>query len=237
MPLRRYNPEVDPTKNLNFGVNPYLSRLQELKSEPSSPILYGEELSQMSGKWASYFENHGANIRGLIVEIGCHMGHILVEMATSKPDFGFVGMDITLKRAVSTTEKISKNKLTNAVCVFANASGLDRLFANEELDGTVIFFPDPWPKRKHAKNRLVTTNFCEQLKSKTKPGGFVWLKTDQMSYFEQAEMAFQSAGFLAHPSPPSIFERVTLETPFQKLFVSSGLSFKEGYWTLPFQTR
>ena len=149
--------------------------------------------------------------QALLVEIGCHRGHNLLEMAQRFPQTACIGIDLTFKRVVLTAQAIHAQKLHNAVSVLSDARDLAALFRQDELDGVICFFPDPWAKPRQQKKRLLSTSYCAQLAKLLKDGGFVWLKTDHCSYFEQATQALQAQGFCFADTVPlellSVFER------------------------------
>ena len=166
-------------------INPYLLKLEEAR-EKKMPIVFGPSLKDKKGKWLDYIrkDKKSPQPSKLIVEIGVHMGQVFCQLAKDHPNWGFVGLDITFKRVYSTCEKLVKNKIVNAVSVLADASYLEEIFSINEIDGVIIFFPDPWDKkRRQTKNRLINNDFCKTMSRLIKPGGFFWMKTDSQNYF------------------------------------------------------
>lgn len=199
MPLKHHDPFVSSAERLNEKVNPYVALLRESAVEGSLPLAFGPLLKDMPGTWrekiAAYHQRQKP-LNKLVLEIGCHKGLTLTTMATTFPDVGFIGLDITYKRVVTTAQRVSKLGLRNTFCAMANAHGLEQLFTPRELDAVVIFFPDPWIKKaRQAKNRLVCDDFATSLSKVLAPGGMVWFKTDQESYFQDASKAFEDHGF------------------------------------------
>jgi len=205
VPIRNRDPFATKIDVLNASVNPYVATLREALSSGHLPIAHGPDLKTCRGRWRERIaEYHGLSAapRRLVVEVGCHKGMTLNAMAEKHPDTLFLGLDITFKRVVTSAERAMKAKHRNVYCAMANASSLDLLFAPGEVDGLVLFFPDPWVKKKsQAKNRLVSPQFCERLQSVLKPDGTFWLKTDQKIYFDEASERLAAAQFL--PQPPA----------------------------------
>src|SRR5690606_23746557 len=113
------------------------------------PLSYGPNLKNLQGKWSETFEERmGFKPSQIICEVGCHKGRTICEMASAHPDKAFVGLDITFKRVVTTARKAKDRGLKNVFSVLANAKAIEKLFVPGELDGFVMFFPDPWSKKK-----------------------------------------------------------------------------------------
>ena len=180
--------------------NPYVGRLISLQETKELPVIHGSNLRPMVGKWrelfALYFPARPVP-KKLFVEIGCHYGRTLADVAADHPDVGFIGIDITFKRVIKAAERAKRMGLENVITILSNAHGIDQLFAEEEVDGVITFFPDPWLKKRKAKNRLLDENFTKAVHKCIKPGGFFWLKTDQESYFVDAVSHLEAAGMTA----------------------------------------
>ena len=152
MPIRYSDPFRDPTDLPNREVNPFVTKMVEGAKNGTLPVLYGESLKGLAGNW----RQHQGDKPELIVEIGCHKGDVLRDLAQDHQETLFVGLDITFKRVVETARKAEKAGLDNLRSVLANAQGLDLLFGEAELDGVIIFYPDPWTRKKRQlKNRLL----------------------------------------------------------------------------------
>lgn len=199
-------------------VNPYYLKLKESCKEKSLPVFYGPYLKGKKGNWAKEFNPKSKH---LILEIGCHKGRTLSQFAKDHPESTFIGMDITYKRVCETATLAQENKLENIGSVLANANEMEHIFEERELSGVVIFFPDPWlKKKKQQKNRLIKEKFCAILLRLLKTSGFVWFKTDAEEYFLEAEEAFLKAGFKKAERSSSIFEKnyeSTFESRFKKM--------------------
>jgi tRNA (guanine-N7-)-methyltransferase len=234
MTLRNQSPFEDRLSHLNADKNVFVKKFQDNELAPKFHAAHGPMLKEFQGKYREKFAsfyNRPEN-KKLVVEIGCHLGKTLRSLAQNHNDIDFVGMDITFKRVVTTAERTAAAELKNTFSVMANAKQLTDLFGKHEVDGFLVFFPDPWPKKKQAKNRLVEEAFCESLKTVLKPGGFIWLKTDQKPYFDNAEAAFTKSGFKKITTPAGILTE-EYETTFETRYKEQNLPTYSSQWFLP----
>jgi tRNA (guanine-N7-)-methyltransferase len=142
-----------------------------------------------------YFLNIFGNCNPLVVEIGSGNGHFLVECAMCQSERNFVGTEILGGRARKFHSKIEKRKLKNLVVFKGDA----RQFVWEYLyEGTVqefiILFPDPWPKKRHHKHRILTSAFIQMLRVRLKTGGLVSVATDYSEYRDMILEGFEKNG-------------------------------------------
>lgn len=234
MPLKNPNPFHSRAAHLDAGVNPYVALLRDAAQTGSLPLAFGAQLETLPGRWREHVATAGgltSTPARLVLEIGIHKGRTLVDMAADQAGAGFVGLDITYKRVVTTAQRLKAQGLKNAFCAMANAQQLDRLFAPAELDGVVIFFPDPWVKKaRQAKHRLVDSAFVARLATVVRPGGYVWLKTDQKIYFDGAMEAFADAPFaLARGDEPGL-PALDYTSSFEQRFHAQNLPTYSGKW-------
>jgi tRNA (guanine-N7-)-methyltransferase len=244
MPLKSRDPFASRAERLDAGVNPYVALLRDAAASGDLPLAFGPALARFPGAWRERVaEYYGKTpVASLVVEIGCHKGQTLLAMAAARPDTTFVGIDITYKRVVTTAQRAKTLGLTNVYCALANASAFDRLFAAGEVDGVVVFFPDPWVKKaRQLKNRLINEAFCGRLHTALRPGGFCWLKTDQQSYFDAAAAALEGAGLMPRArgagegaglpaSLPASLIDMEFSSAFEERFHGQGLPTYGGKW-------
>lgn len=238
MPLRSPDPFSsfgDRITRLTTDHNPYAKMLREATETGDLAIAYGEALRDRTGKWRQTFNQfynrpETASPRPIVVEIGCYKGLTITAMAKAHPEIDFIGVDITFKRVVTTAQRVKKMGLTNVFCVMANAIAVDQLFGNSEIDGVVIFYPDPWIKKKsQAKNRLVNAEFCTRLGGVLSRGAVCWLKTDQAVYFEGASAAFAATGYVPVSPKEGLFAE-TYTSAFERRFAEQHLPSFGGIW-------
>lgn len=233
MPLKHPDPFRTNANLLDAAVNPYVAALREGAEHGVLPVAFGPQLVNLPGGWREHLQAHylrPESFKHLVVEIGCHLGRTLLQMARQHPDVAFIGIDITYKRVVTTAKRAKVQGLTNVFGVLANAAAIDRLFAPGELDGCIIFFPDPWVKKaRQAKNRLVNASFSSKLAGSLAPGGFCWLKTDQKLYFDAAAEAFGSVGLEVMAGESGLITGDFTST-FEGRFQDQGLPTYSGKW-------
>lgn len=149
---------------------------------------------------------HGAPT-GLTLEIGCGHGHFLAAYAQAHPNEHCLGVDIIQERLIRAEKKIRRAELTNAGFMRADARMLlETLPAALRLHRVFILFPDPWPKRRHHKNRLIQPAFLDLLAERATPETRIYFRTDHESYFTAAESTFRN-----HPK----WELVEESWPFE----------------------
>jgi tRNA (guanine-N7-)-methyltransferase len=90
------------------------------------------------------------------------------------------------------------------------------------LEAIHVYFPDPWPKRRHWKNRLVNADFVHASRRVLKEGGFVHLRTDHVPYYDQMREVFESSGLFRSVTPPP--ELCALRTDFEADFEVRGVA-------------
>ncbi|MDN5724520.1 MAG: tRNA (guanosine(46)-N7)-methyltransferase TrmB [Propionibacteriales bacterium] len=119
----------------------------------------------------------------LIVEIGPGMGDSLLPMAAARQGANVLALEVYEPAAAAIVAKLAAAGLTNVRIVVADAvSALEHLLVPEAVDRLWTFFPDPWPKAKHHKRRLIDTAFADLVAARMRPGGAWRLATDWEGY-------------------------------------------------------
>src|SRR5256885_872759 len=130
-------------------------------------------------------------IQPLEVELGCGDGSFLAEYAARHPERNFIGIERLLGRMRKLDRKGRRAGLTNLRGVrIESAYFVEYLLPPHSISALHIYFPDPWPKRKHWKNRLINERFPDLARPALVPGGTVYLRTDHEDYFEQMKTVF-----------------------------------------------
>jgi tRNA (guanine-N7-)-methyltransferase len=154
-----------------------------------SQILDISEFVEKKPDWRAIF----GNAHPIKVEIGPGKGDFLIQSALQSPDFNFLGLEIRRKRVEKINSKLCREGLTNAKIVPGDAKILiHSLFLPESVDTFFIHFPDPWPKRRHGKHRLIEPVFVETLCHILVPQGKVYLTTDADYYATTMSTIFAS---------------------------------------------
>lgn len=119
------------------------------------------------------------------VEIGFGMGHALIDWALERPEWNLLGIEVYQPGIGSALLGLERNGLGHVRLLEADAQGvLNRRLAPDSLDEVRIFFPDPWPKARHHKRRLIQPDFAALLARRLRPGGLLWVATDWADYAE-----------------------------------------------------
>jgi tRNA (guanine-N7-)-methyltransferase len=122
----------------------------------------------------------------LEVDIGFGKGEFLLELSVRRPEVDYVGLEYSRKRVLKLRDKLVRLDRRNVRLVLGDAAFLvPLLFASGSVQAFTINFPDPWPKRRHQKRRLVTRVFGERLAGALAAGGTLTLATDFRPYAEQ----------------------------------------------------
>ena len=120
------------------------------------------------------------------LEIGSGMGETTVSIARSHPQNDYLAIEVYTPGVGSLLKQIEEFKLTNLRIVQHDAvEVVSNMFPQEYLDGIHIFFPDPWPKLRHHKRRLIQPEFISLLSKHLKLGGYIHVATDWNNYADQ----------------------------------------------------
>ena len=133
--------------------------------------------------------------RPLEVEIGCGKGTFLISRALAREDVNFLGVDVVWKWMKYGVRRSEKRGLANIRFAKTDARELVRFaLPPESVSIFHVYFPDPWPKRRHRKRRLVTGEFLSRLHSRLVPGGLIELATDYEDYYLHMKQAIIQSG-------------------------------------------
>lgn len=133
------------------------------------------------GFWSRTFAETGP----LTLEIGFGMGQSLLAMAAAEPERRFIGVEVHEPGVGALLAGMEAGGVGNIRILSADITEvLPLVFASGELDRVQIFFPDPWPKKRHRKRRLIQPNFVAALAERVRSGGELLLATDWTPYAE-----------------------------------------------------
>jgi tRNA (guanine-N7-)-methyltransferase len=149
----------------------------------------------------------------VVCEVGCGHGHFLTAYAAAHPTETCIGVDIMRDRIARAHRKAHRAKLARLHFMVADASEfLDALPATAVLSSIYVLFPDPWPKRRHHKHRLLQPSFLDLLATRAEEGGRLYFRTDYDPYFTDALRTVSAHGQWRVVDQSWPFE---LETVFQ----------------------
>jgi tRNA (guanine-N7-)-methyltransferase len=158
----------------------------------------------------------------LDIELGSGDGSFLVEYAVRHPERNFIGVERLLGRIRKLERKGRRAGLANLRGVRIESSYfLHYLLPPHSATTLHIYFPDPWPKRKHRRHRLVNERFPALAHQTLAPGGFVFLRTDDQDYFTQMSEVFAASPLFQPVQTPDELGEVL--TDFEKDFRARGI--------------
>ncbi|MEW5942868.1 MAG: tRNA (guanosine(46)-N7)-methyltransferase TrmB [Pseudomonadota bacterium] len=170
-----------------------------------------------------------------ILEIGFGMGETTAQIALAHPESDFLGIEVHAPGVGSLLKLADELGLTNLRVIRHDAvEVLRHMIAPETLDGVHVFFPDPWPKKRHHKRRLIQPDFVALLCDKLKPGGYLHAATDWQEYAEHILAVLSAEPRLANTS-----ENYAPRPAYRPLtkFEQRGLKLGHGVWDIVFRRR
>lgn len=207
--------------------NPYHDRLGAF----SDFVMRDHEAEAFKGAWnKDVFKSEGK----LFLEVGTGAGHFMMDYCLDHPLDHFVGLDYRFKRSFALAKKLASMENKNFRYLRAKGERIEFMFNENELDGIFYFFPDPWPKTKHHKKRLLQKPFLMSAHKTLKADGIFYIKTDHDEYAEwmQKEIAQCLDHFeillesrdLRGEFPDHFLSKYT--TGFEKIFLTQGIKIK-----------
>ena len=170
-----------------------------------------------------------------ILEIGFGMGETTEKIALARPSDNFLGVEVFNAGVGALLKRIEASSLNNIRIIQHDAVEVLRdMLAPQSLTGVHIYFPDPWPKTRHHKRRLIQPPLIELLASRMAPGAYIHGATDWEHYAEQ-----MLAVLSAEPSLQNTCEGFAPRPDFRPLtkFENRGLRLGHGVWDVIFKKR
>jgi tRNA (guanine-N7-)-methyltransferase len=170
-----------------------------------------------------------------ILEIGFGMGETTASIARAHADLDFIALEVHTPGVGGLLKRLEEEAIANVRIVQHDAvEVVEHMIAPRSLSGVHVFFPDPWPKKRHHKRRLLQPAFLRLLADRLAPRGYIHVATDWQDYAEQILGALQeeallentAADFAPRPEyrPPTKFER-------------RGVALGHGVWDIVFRRR
>ena len=157
------------------------------------------------------------------IDVGCGKGGFLLWSAETRPTTNFLGVERQLIRLRKVDKKILDRQLTNVRLLRVEAGYLvGKLIPAQSVTAYHIFFPDPWPKRRHQARRLFQPAFVCELHRTLRPGGAVNVATDDLDYFAQMQKVMRGSGRFQEAIAAAL--PVEAQTEFEKIFLAKGRS-------------
>ena len=134
---------------------------------------------EYKGNWKSVFENTNP----IHIEIGMGKGRFLMDLAALNPDINYIGIERYTSVLLRAIQKMEESPLPNVRFLCVDAATLPEIFATEEVDRIYLNFSDPWPKDRHARRRLTSTEFLNRYHLFLAKDGRLEFKTDNIGLF------------------------------------------------------
>ena len=161
-------------------------------------------------------------VQPLEVELGCGDSSFLLNYAKQHPAHNFIGVERLAGRIRKIDRKGRRAGLKNPRGVRIESSYfLEYLLPPQSAVALHVYFPDPWPKRKHWRHRFINKRFPEIAKRALTPDGVVYLRTDDESYFAQIQSVFAASTSFRAVETPADLSAVT--TDFEEDFLKRGV--------------
>jgi tRNA (guanine-N7-)-methyltransferase len=171
--------------------------LRQGRTTPSQQRALDELLPRFGISFSDCFLNTGEifeRTMPVVLEIGSGMGETTAQIAHANPQTDFIAIEVHGPGVGSLLKRIAVLELKNLRVIRHDAvEALEKMIADGALAGIHLFFPDPWPKKRHHKRRLVQPPFAALAARKLAPGGYFHAATDWPEYATQIEEVFSSS--------------------------------------------
>ena len=179
--------------------------------------------------WAELF----GNMNPVEIEIGCGKGRFIINSAMKYPDINYVGIERALRYFRFMKERSAKRNLTN-IRVLQDDAGyfIERFVPDHSVTACHIYFPDPWPKKRHRKRRLFKQDFLGHIERTLISGGTVDVATDYVEYYEEMIALLEASDVLnkMEDIPERVKSLGDIRTNFETKYVAEGRPiYRKGY--------
>ena len=219
--VRRQKPRMALTRNLRHPTE----YVRQMNGEFSKWAFNEERAQALRGEWREkgfgVSENHPLDL-----EIGTGNGKHFAHLAAKFPERSILGIEIKFKPLIQSIKRALVGDRENARILRYDACRLDDLFKEGELNNVYIHHPDPWPKERQWKHRLIQDNFLVMIHGLMRPGTFIDFKTDDRPYFDWAVERFHRSKFRVvretYDLHNSEWSGENFVTQFETIFLAKG---------------
>ncbi|MBI2437958.1 MAG: tRNA (guanine(46)-N(7))-methyltransferase TrmB [Lentisphaerae bacterium] len=207
--------------------SPILSADSPIRHFADAPVQCPLGLRLIPTDWTSPLDlavAFGRRPQRLEVDLGCGKGRFLLARAAAHPQISFLGLDRQRQRLAKVERKAERSGLANIRVLYSEAAyAVTHLLPANSVAAYYLFFPDPWPKRRHHRRRLFAcpgpagnTVFIAALAATMLPRGCIHLATDHLDYFTSIQRLFRSDPRFVETEPfvPAPEERTDFELIF-----------------------
>lgn len=171
------------------------------------------------------------------LEIGCGNGDTLLAMASCHPERDFIGIEVHTPGVGRLLQGMEERHLSNIRMIRHDAiEVLEHMIPAASLDGVMLYFPDPWHKKRHKKRRIVQPAFVAEMARVLKPGGVFHLATDWEDYARQMLQVMESSAGFENMAGAGQFSPRPDDRPLTK-FEQRGLRLGHGVWDLIYRRK
>ena len=174
------------------------------------------------GKWNSLFKNNNK----IEIEIGTGRGKFIINKAILNPNINYIGIEKYDSPLVNAVKILNNKNLNNLKLVCFDAYNINELF-NHEIDKIYLNFSDPWPKKRHIKRRLTSTEFLSKYDSLFKDEKVIEMKTDNDDLYEYSLTSFEENGYEIKKTDTNYKDEVTTE--YEDKFINLGKNINYVY--------
>ena len=154
--------------------------------------IHGIEFAEQKIDLAKVFPDS----KRVIMEIGFGMGEATAQIAAADPTTGYLAVEVHRPGIGKLLLRVEENELKNVRAIEGDAFEIfEQMISDSSLDGVHLFFPDPWPKARHFKRRIVNQEFIAAVAAKLKPNAFLHIATDWQPYAEWIAEEFTKQTF------------------------------------------
>lgn len=174
------------------------------------------------GKWNSLFKNNNK----IEIEIGTGRGKFIINKAILNPNINYIGIEKYDSPLVNAVKILNNKNLNNLKLVCFDAYNINELF-NHEIDKIYLNFSDPWPKKRHIKRRLTSSEFLSKYDSLFKDKKIIEMKTDNDELYEYSLTSFEENGYEIKKTDTNYRDEVTTE--YEDKFINLGKNINYVY--------
>ena len=200
-------------------------RLKHIKGseeivENSKIVIKSPELYK--GKWKNVFKNNNK----IYIEIGMGKGSFLIKNARKHRNINYIGVEKYPSVLLNAIKTIEEENLTNIKIICVDANNIDNIF-DKEISKIYLNFSDPWPKKRHAKRRLSSTEFLKKYDNIFKSEKIIEMKTDNDDLYEYSIESFTNNGYEVIKTDTNYFDKYTTE--YEDKFIGLGKNINHIY--------
>lgn len=200
-------------------------RLKHIKNADiiinNSPYLV-KEPTKYKGNWNELFGNNN----DIEIEIGTGKGKFIISKAIDNPNTNYIGIEKYDSPLVSAVKKLENLEIKNLKLICYDALFIEELF-DKEISKIYLNFSDPWPKKKHAKRRLSSTEFLKKYDNIFKNEKIIEMKTDNDDLYEYSIESFTNNGYEVIKTDTNYFDKYTTE--YEDKFIGLGKNINHIY--------